>query len=289
MVLLRITAIGITVGLLLAGTCVASLNVVTSIHPVSAILGEIGGDRVAVTTLVPAGADPHHFELTPRKARAIYEADVIFLIGGHFDSWVLPGDSEDPEELPVVTFSQGFSESLLSIGTTFNPHFWLDPVYAGRMGEIIRRTLCSLDTANCTFYTGRARMFAAEIDSLDASISDRLDRSGFKDFVAFHPAWTYFARRYGLREHGTLEFSHEHEPSARHIAEIVREMASAGVSIIVVEEFSNADLAEAVASQTGSRIIYLDPLGGADKPGRNTYSGLMDHNVTVIENSVWEE
>jgi zinc transport system substrate-binding protein len=277
------------VGLLRAGPCGASLDVVTSIHPVSAIVAEIGGDRVAVTTLVSAGADPHHFELTPRKAAAIFEADVIFLIGGHFDSWVLPGDSEDQWDVPVVSFSEGFSESLLSIGTAFNPHFWLDPVYAGRMGETIRRTLCSLDTANCTFYTARARTFAAEIDSLDASIAARLDSSGFKDFVAFHPAWTYFARRYGLREHGTLEVSHEHEPSARHIAKIVRDMASAGVRTIVVEEFSNTDLAEAVASQTGARIMYLDPLGGPDMPGRDTYSGLMDHNVTVIEDSVWEE
>jgi zinc transport system substrate-binding protein len=117
----------------------------------------------------------------------------------------------------------------------------------------------------------------------------RLEDSGFNDFVSFHPAWSYFARRYGLSEHGTLEISHEQEPSAKHMGRVIREMLKDGVKYIVVEEFSNPDLAQSVASQTGARIITLDPLGGDDIPGRKTYAGLLDHNVHVIEQAVREE
>jgi zinc transport system substrate-binding protein len=278
--------VGAVIALLLPEPGAAGLKAVASIYPISAIVREIAGDRVDVTTLVPAGSDPHHFELTPKKAEAIYDADVVFLIGGGFDGWVLPSAGRDLRNTRIVSFYEDFSESLLSMGNSFNPHFWLDPLYAKRMGEIVGQALCSLDTANCSFYRSNVERFAAEMDSINASISERLRKSGFRDFVAFHPAWSYFARRYGLHERATLEISPENEPSAKHIAEVVRDMISNGVKIIVAEQFSNPDLAQAVASQTGARIIYLDPLGSADMPDRDTYAKLLDHDVSAIENSV---
>jgi zinc transport system substrate-binding protein len=244
---------------------------------------------VDLTTIVPSGSDPHHFELTPRTAKAIYEADLIFLIGDHFDQWVLPGEGKDLEGCVIVRFHESFTDSLIAMGRTFNPHFWLDPLFARAMGEIAGKALCSVDTANCAYYRQRAAAFGREIDSLHTLTAVRLEESGFNDIVSSHPAWSYFARRYGLRDHGALEITHEQEPSARHIAELVREMTRVGVEFIVVEEFSNPDLAEGVASQTGARIISLDPLGGAGIPGRDTYLELMTHNVTVMEEATREE
>lgn len=284
-----IALLAAAVPILVTGSSLATVKVVTSIHPVSAIVRQIGGPLVDVTTLVPAGSDPHHFELTPRKAKAIYEADAVFLVGGHFDEWVLPGGGRSLDRLPIIRFHEEFTESLLAMGSTFNPHFWLDPLYAARMGDVVTSTLCSVDTVNCSLYTTRAERFHAEIDSLNASISTRLAEAGFKHFIAFHPAWSYFARRYGLREHGTLEISHEHEPSAKHIGEIVRHMIAEDIRTIVVEEFSNADLAEGVARQTGAQIIYLDPLGAEDTPGRDTYGGILNYNMSVIEESMEAE
>jgi zinc transport system substrate-binding protein len=281
--------IGSVVILLLAGPVSCSLKAVCSIHPVAAIVREIGGDRVQVTTIVPTGSDPHHFELTPHKAKAIYDADVIFLIGGHFDRWVLPGGGRDLKDCTIVDFHEEFSESLMSMGRTFNPHFWLDPLFALRMAEIAGSTMCSLDHTNCSFYRAGIADFRTEIDSISASVSKRLSEAGLEDFVGFHPAWSYFARRYGLHEHGTLEISHEHEPSAKHIAEIVEDMISHRIDVILAEEFSNLDLARAVASQTGARIIYLDPLGGEDLPDRDTYGELLDYNISAIEKSLREE
>jgi zinc transport system substrate-binding protein len=276
--------------ILLASTAEAApVKAAASIHPISAIVREIAGDSAEVTTIVPTGTDPHHFELTPRTAKAIYEADVIFLVGDHFDQWVLPGEGKDLEGCLIVRFYEDFSESLLSIGRTFNPHFWLDPFYAKSIGDTAAGAFCRVNPPGCAYYRRRAAAFGAKIDSLHASIKSRLDRSGFSNFVSFHPAWSYFAARYGLNEHGTLEISHEQEPSAKHIGGVIKKMIGSGVEFIVVEEFSNPDLAQSVASQTGARIISLDPLGGADMPGRVPYADLLDHNVSVIEQAVREE
>jgi ABC-type Zn uptake system ZnuABC Zn-binding protein ZnuA len=118
---------------------------------------------------------------------------------------------------------------------------------------------------------------------MHASALSRLKESGFTDFVSLHPAWSYFARRYGLREIDTIEISHDQEPSAKHVAAVIGKMRQAKTRFILAEEFTNVDLAEAVASQTGAEVILLDPMGGNDRPGRDSYVRLIDYNVSLLE------
>jgi len=262
------------------------VKVVASIHPISALVREVGGDKVDISTIIPPGADPHHFELTPGKARALHEAKVIMLIGGHFDEWILPHADGRETIYMVVRFNEAFTDSLIPLEGSFNPHFWLDPMFAREMTRVIAVALCTVDFDNCEYYRTRAADVIAALDRLRITGRERLAATGLEAFVALHPAWTYFARRYGLTEVATLEVSHESEPSARHIADVIRKMTSNEVKFVIAEEFSGLDLARSVAEQTGSEIILLDPLGDENTPGRKTYSDLMNHNFTVIESGV---
>ena len=274
-------AVAVTVGLATEST--PHLKIAATIFPLADIANEVGADSVSVTTIVPRGSDPHHFELTPHSARAIHEADLILMIGGDFDQWVVRGqDSEDRSSIPIE-FHKLFEDSLIPIGQSFNPHFWLDPRHAKAMAEIIKMALCTLDLAGCDYYEDRLRMYGARLASLDRSTTTRLQRAGLTKFVGFHPAWSYFARRYGLTETGTIEVSHEQEPSAKHIADVVRQMKADNVLYVFVEEFSNPDLVEGIVSQTGAIAVVLDPLGAEGQPGRDSYLRLIDHNVSVIE------
>jgi ABC-type Zn uptake system ZnuABC Zn-binding protein ZnuA len=266
---------------------------VVSIPPLAAIVQDIGGDRVETTALVPPGTDPHHFELTPGDARALQAARVVFLIGGHFDRWALGSLSEEDLAAEIVEFRSIFTDSLLMVGDEFNPHFWLDPLFARKMGREVRDVLCRLDPGGCRLYHRRYDLpdssagpegdFTSAIDSLDAEIRRRLEATDFRRYVGFHPAWTYFARRYGIEEAGILETAHGHEPSARHIAGIVAMIKAEGVDYVVAEEFSNPTLAEGVASETGARVLLLNPVGPVDLSLRHPYPGFLLHNVSVIE------
>jgi zinc transport system substrate-binding protein len=277
--LLTVTA---AAAILLSVPACSEVDVVASIFPIATIVREIGGDRVSVTTLVPGGTDPHHFELSPRTARALHEADVLITIGGHFDDWVLQASAASRSTVNLE-LNKMFGDSLIPIRDSFNPHFWLDPLFAKAVGRAVYMALCTIDLAECSYYEARSRLFASRIDSLHASAKQRLSGTGFESFVSFHPAWSYFARRYGIRQAGTIEISHDQEPSARHIAGVVRTMRDEGIKYIVAEAFSNRDLAEGIASQTGAAIIVLDPIGGTDRQGRDSYFGLMDYNISVIE------
>jgi zinc transport system substrate-binding protein len=276
-------AIKMTLLVLLASTpAVCSVDVAVSIFPVASIVEEVGGDSVNVTTLVPGGADPHHFELTPRSARALYRADIVVTIGGHFDHWI-PQTSAQERGAVHLDLHKLFTDSLIPIKDSFNPHFWLDPLYARAIGETVYTVLCTVDSANCAYYGARVQVFASAIDSLHTSAQRRLAATGFESFVSFHPAWSYFARRYGIREVETIEISHDQEPSARHIAGVVKKIRADGVKYIVAEAFSNRDLADGIASQTATETIVLDPIGGPDRQGRDSYFRLIDYNISMIE------
>jgi zinc transport system substrate-binding protein len=276
------------------------LRVVATIFPVADIVEEIGGDLVTVSTVVPAGADPHNFELTPTIARAIGEADMVVSVAAAFDGWAVPDSKHTgldrgelsravtrPEGSPAaLTLEPALRDSLIPLGGGSNPHFWLDPLVAREIAKLVASELGRLDAPNREVYEARTRVFAARIDSLDASVRARLERLPARDYAAVHPAWTYFARRYGLNERSVLERAPEQEPSAKWIARVLREMKRDKVKLVVAEEFSNMALATMVAKEAGARLVVLDPLGGKTRPGRDSYFALMDYNVTRLEEAL---
>jgi zinc transport system substrate-binding protein len=258
------------------------VRVVVTIFPVASIVQEVGGDRVALTTVVPSGACPHEFEITPAAAKAIDEADVVFLIARSFDGWAIPPGGT-PKSTVWVEFAEDLKDSLIRVGDGFNPHIWLDPMLAGEMGRVVGRELARLDPPGAPFYAARTAAFKARIDSLDAALRAGLAASEARQFVALHPAWTYFARRYGLVERDVLELAPEQEPSARHIARVLKDMKRQGVQVILSEEAAPEELVQMVARESGARVIVLDLLGSAAKPDRNTYFALMGYNASRLE------
>jgi zinc transport system substrate-binding protein len=263
-------------------SAVPPVRAVATIFPVASIVEEIGGDRVTVTTIVPSGACPHEFELTPAAARAIDQANVVFLVARFFDGWAVPAGTT-PKGPAWIEFAHAFEDSLLKIGGDYNPHFWLDPLFAGEMGKIVGRELARLDPEGSSIYAARTKTFTARIDSLDAALRAALAGSDAREFVALHPAWTYFARRYGLAERDVLELTPEQEPSARWIAGVLKDMKRRGIKIILSEEAAPEELVHMVAKESGARVIVLDLLGGETKPGRDTYFALMGYNASKLE------
>jgi ABC-type Zn uptake system ZnuABC Zn-binding protein ZnuA len=101
--------------------------------------------------------------------------------------------------------------------------------------------------------------------------------------VTFHPAWNYFSKRYGLKVAGVIEESPGRESSPKHIAKIVSEIKRINSRIVFAEPQFNPKIAEVIAKEAGAKVLFLDPIGGADVKGRDTYIGLMRYNLSVME------
>lgn len=64
------------------------LKVVVTIYPVYDFAGNIGGDRIDLTCLVPPGAEPHEWEPSPRDLAELHKADVFIYCGAGMEQWV---------------------------------------------------------------------------------------------------------------------------------------------------------------------------------------------------------
>ncbi|HWR88834.1 MAG TPA: metal ABC transporter substrate-binding protein, partial [Dissulfurispiraceae bacterium] len=106
------------------------------------------------------------------------------------------------------------------------------------------------------------------------------------EYVTFHPAWNYFSQRYGLRVIGVIEESPGKEPTARHIARIVKDLKRLGARVVFAEPQFNPAVAEAIAREAGARVLFLDPVGGPNLPDRDTYVKLMQYNLSQMERAM---
>ncbi len=59
----------------------AALSVVASTTIVEDLVEQVGSDRVSVESIVPSGADPHTFTLSPSDIRKTAEADLVVIVG----------------------------------------------------------------------------------------------------------------------------------------------------------------------------------------------------------------
>jgi zinc transport system substrate-binding protein len=144
-----------------------------------------------------------------------------------------------------------------------DPHIWLDPILVKSQARIIAEALVEIDPHNCIEYQANLEVFLADLDRLDGEIKKTLHGLEGRTFLVFHPAWGYFADRYGLRQM-PVEVEGK-EPGARSLADFIQRSKTliaegqTAKALFVQKQFSTRS-AETVAQAIGARVIPLDPL-----------------------------
>lgn len=271
------------------------IKVVSSIYPISSLIQKVGGDQVEVVTLLPLGASPHTFEPRAREIKAFSQAKVFFAVGAGLDFWAKKLVTSASPELLVVDLSQGLplieeaeehEEHVPSTGGKhYNPHYWLDPVLAQKMAEKIALTLSQADPRNRDYYQQRLGETQKELAALDQEIRAVTKQFTIREFISFHPAWTYFARRYNLKQAGVIETSPGKEPTAKELAAIIAAAKKAKVRAIFAEPQFSPKAAEAIARECGARVLLLDPEGGSLKE-REDYFALLRYNINTMSQAM---
>jgi ABC-type Zn uptake system ZnuABC Zn-binding protein ZnuA len=159
------------------------------------IVRNVGGDRVSVTSIIPAGAGPEDYEPKPNDARRLADADLIVSNGAGLDDF-LDGLIDAAGERAVARLVLGDGIPTIAVDGKVNPHFWLDPsIVAGHDVPAIAAALTDLDPAGAATYDASARSYAAEIEAMDAANEARVESIpiGDRKLVTFHDAFPYFA------------------------------------------------------------------------------------------------
>ena len=263
-------------------TASGRLLVAASIAPLADFARQVGDDHVQVITLVPPGASPHTYELTPSQVQQVARARLLVLNGVGLEYWADKLiESADNPDLIVVDTSQGIEVLAGTAGEhSGNPHIWLDPENAIVQVGHIRDALVQTDPAHADYYRANAERYIAELQALDREIASEIATWSNRQFIAFHPAWVYFARRYGLVQAAVIEESPGREPSPADVARIVETAKRIGAKAIFAEPQFSPKAAQTIAEESGAQVLFLDPLGSSlDDP---SYLNLMRYNVAQM-------
>ena len=244
--------------------------VVASIHPVASMARTLLGDAGEVRTLLPPGVHADAFEPTPRMAESMAGADLVVRVGLGLDGWV--GDAGAPELV--------LGEGLRGDGT---PHVWLDPlIVRDHLLPRLTDALAEAVPAEAEGIRSRAVVFRDSITDLHAEITRLLQAAPARHFVAAHPAWEYFARRYGLIQVGVLHPSPGQEIGTRELARLVDRARELGVRAVIAEPQLGRGGVAAIADELDVRVEVADPIGAPGLDGREDYIPLMRYNATAF-------
>lgn len=278
------------------------LPVVATFSILADMVKEVGGDRVAVTTIVGNDADAHGFEPKPQHAKALREAKVLVLNGLDFEPWLPRLTQASGFEGIKVLATEGVKVRRLGGRDTdaghdhgsaakhdghshgeADPHAWQDLTNGMIYARNIAAGLSKADPRNANYYESRASSYIARMKALDNEVKAAIaaippDR---RRVISSHDAFGYFGAAYGVDFIPISGLSNQSEPSARDVARIIQMARDTGVAGVFIENMSSSVMAQQVARESGVLMggtLYADALGPVDQPA-STYLGMISWNA----------
>jgi len=255
-----------------------------SIAPQKYFVQKIGGDLVAVSVLVPPGADPHSFEPKPRQMVELSKSAVYFAVGIEFEKFWLKKIAAANPKMRVVRTDDGIAKLPMTDhedeeqsrpepsqkakaearaghdhgGGEPDPHVWLSPPLVKIQARHILDALVAIDPVHRSKYESRYASFMSEIDELDAELKALFTGRKGEQFMVFHPSWGYFAEAYGLVQ-VPVEIEGK-DPKPAQLQMLIRHARERRIKVVFVQPQFSVKSAELISREIGGRIVYTDPL-----------------------------
>ncbi len=283
--------------LVLAASAVEPLNIVVTIPVLKDLAEQVGGHHVRVTSLLRGYENEHTYSPKPSDLIAVRKARLLFEVGIGLEVWVssLVKNAGSPS-LRVVTTSKGIAllrdrsdhdgaAQAAEEDERGNPHVWMDPENATTMMRHITEALIQIDPAHATEYRANQASYLRKLDQLRGDLSDRITRLADRRFIAHHPAWPYFARRFGFQIVGTIQPQSGSEPSALQLHGLIAKIKKDRIKVVVSEIQLSQKIPDLLAKETGARVVVLTTLPGG-LPNTETYLDMLRYNVLQLANAL---
>lgn len=286
-------------------TCSASVAVATSSEPVNVVVTipvlkdlaeQAGGPYIRVTSLLKGYENEHTYSPKPSDLIAVRKARLLFEVGLGLEVWVTNlVKNAGSASLRIITTSKGIGimrddqepvEAHHSLAhEQANPHVWMDPENAAKMLRHITDALIEVDPDHAHEFRQNQAAYLKRLDLIRDELTERVRKLPDRRFVAHHPAWPYFARRFGFQIAGTIQAQSGSEPSAMHIQYLISTIKKQRIRAVVSEIQLSQKLPELLAKETGIRIVVLTTLPGGI-PQTETYLDMLRYNVLQLANAL---
>ena len=154
------------------------IPVVATFSVIGDMLANVGGDHIAIKTIVGPGGDCELYQPTAADVATIASARAVFLndLNDEFEPWLEPLLKQAAFKGAKVVVSRGVRTltaeeehpvSGRQLPTAIDQHAWLDPrngvIYVRNIAEALAR----LDPANAADYRARAAAYTKQIQAVD--------------------------------------------------------------------------------------------------------------------------
>jgi zinc transport system substrate-binding protein len=242
------------------------LEITVSILPQREFVEQIGGDLVEVQVLVPPGQSPATYEPTPRQITRLASSALWIRIGVAFERSLIPKVREAAPDTPIIDGRRGIElETLAGISSDtadhhgrYDPHFWLDPERVGVHAVTVRDALAEILPGRRGELDANLVSYRRDLEAVDRRVASALEPLTGRTLLVFHPAYGYFARRYGLVQMAVERGGKE--PTTRQLAQLLEEARAAHIPALFVQPQFSGRSAHAIAEALGVHVIELDPL-----------------------------
>ena len=306
---LRALATACAAALISTAAHAQALEVTTSFSILGDLVGQVGGERVKVRTLVGADEDAHAFQPRPSDARNVGGAALVVVNGLGFDDWMVRLARSGGYKGEVVVASAGIDTLAMTTddhghdhghdhgdeddkanAKAVDPHAWQDVGNVRRYVANIADALTKADPDGATAYRANAERYDGELKALDTEI-----RAAFaalpaerRKVVSSHAAFGYFGRAYGIRFLSPVGVSNNAEPTAQGVARLIRQLKAEKVPAVFIENVADSRLIERIRSESGAQIggtLYSDALSKADGPAPS-YVQMMRTNLDALRQAL---
>lgn len=278
------------------------IRVLATLFPLYDFARNVGGDAVEVRSLLPPGADPHEFALAPRDVQLAAGADLLVANGLGLDEFLaravgLAGGSRAPlveaaAGLPTLAVHDDHrhGEAGHAHGGG-DPHLWLDPLLARRMVSRIARAIAAEAGARWGEELARgvrlrSVAYGEALQALHEEFRRELAPARGRPFIAFHGAYAYLARRYGLNVAAVWQTTPGREPSPREVGRLLETARRLRVTALFSEPRFSTRALEMIASDARLPVFTLDPIETAEHYESGSYLGAMRRNLAVLRQAL---
>lgn len=280
------------------------LQVVATFSIIGDFAAEVGGEHIAMRTLVGPDSDAHVYEPRPADAIALARANVILTNGLEFEGFMSRLIAASGTTAPVTVLTEGVTtmeepggghyhyvdgQAIFHAGA-HDPHAWQSVANAKVYVGNIAAAFCAADVEGCVKYETNAATYLGELDALDSEI--RAEISALPDthrtVVVAHNAFRYFEQAYGISFLSPQGVSTESEAAAADVAGLIRQIRETGAGAIFAENISDTRLLEQIAREAGLTLagtLYSDALSSPEGPAPS-YLAMMRHNASSIASAL---
>lgn len=258
------------------------LNVFVSILPQKYFAEKLLGDNGNVEVLIGPGQSPHTYEPLPQQMGRLSRSDIFFTVGIPFEKALMKKLANLCPKLKIIASDDGIEKRIMTeehshheehdndhdnghheevhrhgVGEK-DPHFWLDPEKALTMTENMAKAIVTEKPELQSVIEANLEKTKSELNSLTSELTTKLNPYKGQTMLVFHPAFGYFADKFGLVQK-SVEIEGK-EPAPKQLGELIRNCRAEGIKIIFIQKQFPASTAKTIADSIGGKVVAIDPL-----------------------------